>query len=805
VNRAARLAKGVAALAVLAALVGGVPWALWHYVGWPLPHGVPSWSGLQSALTTRGIPETVLLKALACVVWLAWALLVTSVVAEVPATVRGRVPRHMVGPFQPLVARLLTAIVVAAVALGPRGPAAMVPPLGASIGAVSGRPPAAVMVLARDVRPAVPARATGPPPHRAEPVTDQRGTSPRTYVVRPGDTLWGIAKRELGDPLRWSEIYELNSGRAEPGGRTLEDPHWIYPGWLLVLPGQPASTNGHAPPPHRVRPPVPTTPVATTVAPTTTSTTAARVPTTDSPTTAPRPATSTTTTEPVRPRVTAPGSAAVHHGRPHQVPAPDLVELPSGSVVAGSFAAGVLSAVAVGRLRRRHAYRPSAPAPGRDLSPPPLGPTLRHLSAGLEERVPELARDVLGTEEPELPEDDPERREHPDLIEVGVGEAGPVRVALCELAGLAVVGAGADDVVRSWLAAMLARAGPVSSGAILSAACAGRLFPGRGRAPGLRVVGTDEDAVRLLERAVVARSRDLEAADCPDICAYREAHPWEPMPAVVAVLGPLDAVLASRLGPTLDACTRLGLGAVLLGEAGASCLVEVGEDIRVVRARGAAERLLGLRLFGLSVEEATDVLAVLGTAEERPEEAQAQVDFSESAEEPGPARPGPWPGPPTLILTNEAPIQVRLFGPYEIRSGGDTVATGLRTIARELLAWYLLRPDGATIEAAVDTLWPDTAPDRVHKRFWLAATNLQGRLLTEAGEGVKLFVKVGEAYRLAHELVSCDVWAFQEALGRASHSAEDQSAALEALRAAAQLYRGDFAQGTDYLWSEPVR
>jgi DNA-binding SARP family transcriptional activator len=58
----------------------------------------------------------------------------------------------------------------------------------------------------------------------------------RTYVVQRGDTLWGIAERQLGDPLDWSEIYQLNEGRAQPDGRALTDPHWIYPGWTLVLP-----------------------------------------------------------------------------------------------------------------------------------------------------------------------------------------------------------------------------------------------------------------------------------------------------------------------------------------------------------------------------------------------------------------------------------------------------------------------------------------------------------------------------------------------------------------------------------------
>ena len=56
-----------------------------------------------------------------------------------------------------------------------------------------------------------------------------------TYTVRRGDTLWGIAERYLGDPLRWKEITALNTDRRE-GTSEFTDPHWIYPGWTLVLP-----------------------------------------------------------------------------------------------------------------------------------------------------------------------------------------------------------------------------------------------------------------------------------------------------------------------------------------------------------------------------------------------------------------------------------------------------------------------------------------------------------------------------------------------------------------------------------------
>ena len=54
-------------------------------------------------------------------------------------------------------------------------------------------------------------------------------------VVQPGDSLWHLAERHLGDALRWEEIYELNAG-ALPGGGTLRDPNLIHPGWRLRLP-----------------------------------------------------------------------------------------------------------------------------------------------------------------------------------------------------------------------------------------------------------------------------------------------------------------------------------------------------------------------------------------------------------------------------------------------------------------------------------------------------------------------------------------------------------------------------------------
>lgn len=52
----------------------------------------------------------------------------------------------------------------------------------------------------------------------------------REVVVHPGDTLWEIAARQLGDPHRWPEIYALND--AAIGA----DPDLIHPATRLRLP-----------------------------------------------------------------------------------------------------------------------------------------------------------------------------------------------------------------------------------------------------------------------------------------------------------------------------------------------------------------------------------------------------------------------------------------------------------------------------------------------------------------------------------------------------------------------------------------
>jgi DNA-binding SARP family transcriptional activator len=243
-TRARSFATGLAALALLAAAVIGLPVVLYRFGGSPLPRHIASWH-LIWAVLSRQNDGSLLLAIIRDCSWLAWLLFTVCVLAEAHAAILGHRPPHLrLGGIQGAAAHLIafatlafaapSSITLSAItqsattssattlsAITPSGitPAGVAQPgitLSASVTGTSGRPAG---------------RATA--------------TTTRVITVRPGDCLWSIAQRYLGSGDRYPEIVRLNYGHDMGHGLAFTNPALIEPGWQLFLPGR-GTGDSHA-------------------------------------------------------------------------------------------------------------------------------------------------------------------------------------------------------------------------------------------------------------------------------------------------------------------------------------------------------------------------------------------------------------------------------------------------------------------------------------------------------------------------------------------------------------------------------
>ncbi len=256
------LLAGLLAIAALAALTVGVPFALVTVFGLPVPREMPS-----LALLTHQLDLPALLKVLSLLVWVAWIQLVWCVIAEIRAAVRNAgMPRRvpLAGGTQALVHRLVTAALLVFAATTALSPAlahqALATPHSVTAGSgrgtsSSGHPGGVTYHPGGGTRQA--GGGAGQPGGRGVSPPDGRGVSPpglasppqvahspqagKLYVVKPPvgrfhESLWEIAQKYLGDGRRYREIFDLNSGRVQPDGSRLTIASLIRPGWVLHMP-----------------------------------------------------------------------------------------------------------------------------------------------------------------------------------------------------------------------------------------------------------------------------------------------------------------------------------------------------------------------------------------------------------------------------------------------------------------------------------------------------------------------------------------------------------------------------------------
>ena len=461
-----------------------------------------------------------------------------------------------------------------------------------------------------------------------------------------------------------------------------------------------------------------------------------------------------------------------------------------GMVVGPSLAVGVAEALGRARLRRRRRRRAAPPAAGLYRRDPFAGHVTRRLERFARGRAtPAVAPGGTGAD-------------GWATVVLGEREGAEVGVDL-STTGLVLAGSSAADVVRAAITGILAGEGPSTMAAIVT----GDLLPAVPPFPGLAQTSAIGPALDELMSEVARRVQLLADDGAPDAGAYRTRHPDANFPMIVlaaADVGPADL---ERVRALFADGARAGVSGIVVAAAAAAAAGDEDEAAAaaaaaadLVLAPGAlvvdarpdalSDRLLGARLFRMEPQVAAELLAVMASARTDGEHMRPGADDDESFI------------PATSAAT--APVAVQLLGVYRIEVDGTEIKSGLRAKAKELLAFYLLHPEGATLDDAVEALWPEADPRRGSEWFWTALGNLRTKLRQATGQKeLKVIDRDGDLYRI-EDVFDVDLWSLQHALREGAQSRDDavRQAALD--RAVAD-YDGELLVGLDWFWLETPR
>jgi hypothetical protein len=810
-------------------LVVGVPIALWRMVGWPLPTTVPTPGDIGKALSRSTVSDTVIIKSLALVGWFAWLALMWSLVIEIGARLTGRQARTMrfAGPFQDVARRLVTAASLLTVSAAPLMTST---PALAAVGApalIVERNPVPVGATAPRVAPAVVREAPEAPP----------SASSSTYSVKRRDSLWRIAECQLGDPMRWREIWDLNRGR-EFDGVAFTDANLIRPGWVLALPqalAHAAPEQDDSPAPTRDDP----------VAPPTTIESAAVIeaPTTMAPassesegvttTIAPDLATSTpVTSTPEAERVEASlGDSA------------DDEEIVVPMFVGGTvLATGLL--LLLRRLRRTQARRrPSGDEPHRPpTTTAPIETAIRHdantdlidrlftaaraFSVGVEpdSPLPDLAAARVSGSEVEILLSAAASSNPPGFEDRGkrrafATEEGISTAALAGIAGdaatpwptLVAAGGLGDDLVLIDLesAGMLTvdgdRAGDTTRriAAELAASPASELVDvlvlgdvtALTASDRVRPIATVDEAVAVLKAAVESTRSALDLLGVPDTPTARGRHSAQHAWGVTVLISaaPLAPTDFDRLATLVQ--PHCGVAVVVPAPPMKDTWSLSVDDSAVLQPHGF--ELTPLDLPAVVLESIDSLLAdaAVGDAESA---LLGQADDPAAPDEPIHL---PEFGAADVDAAEEPEVEIRVLGPVQVH--GVPPINRRRTV--ELIAHLALHPNGVTGSQLKTAIWPDTIPSQdtfnvtVHRaRSGLGVSRDGTHHLPHA-------VTNGSSYSLGAHVTS-DLARFTDLAAR-SRSAIDPVDEAELLKQALELLRGqpfEGSQGYEWAYTEGI-
>jgi len=96
-------------------------------------------------------------------------------------------------------------------------------------GYIVGRPAAEAEPVVEQITPLPPAEPVAPTIIENAPPKVEVPEKPTKYVVRRGDSLWKIAGKVYGNPLKWPRIYRANKDK-------IKNPNKIYVNQVLIVP-----------------------------------------------------------------------------------------------------------------------------------------------------------------------------------------------------------------------------------------------------------------------------------------------------------------------------------------------------------------------------------------------------------------------------------------------------------------------------------------------------------------------------------------------------------------------------------------